>query len=597
MRSGSDRFRGARVASLALAGRTNGVRPYTGLSGTILAFTAYTRANRIILRELNPFVLAIVCVGMVLASYFAEPQLNWIETKTGLLAQRKRLVVIGAAFASILGRLALLPWAPVPIASVHDEFSYLLASDTFAHGRLANPSHPMWVFFDTFHVLQHPTYASIYPPAQGAVLALGQVLGHPWIGVLISTALMASAIAWALQGWLPARWALLGTVLAILRVDLMSYWVDSYWGGAVAAAGGALVIGAVARLAKRPTVGNSLLMGVGAALLANSRPVEGFLFCLGAGAILAVRLFLNSDFRWREKWVSAFLPGTAVLLCTAMFMGYYNWRVTGSALLFPHVLYHREYWQIPIFLWQKVHAFRTYDNPQFTHFFTVWSPAEFFLRPWCRVMQTRVHNTWSFFLGPAYTVALLGLPRAAVDRRTRSLVFLCGWCGIWALIIVWFEPHYVAGVTACLFAILVQSIRHLRQWRIGNFEMGKFCSRLIVVLAVARVATAGAEAVHPPTRTWNESKLLIEQRLLAAREKELVLVRYKTGHEVANEWVENRADIDHAKVVWARVIPGRDLKPLLDYFHDRQIWLLDADTAPVHIERYRPDLPSETPRP
>src|SRR5260370_35911382 len=107
---------------------------------------------------------------------------------------------------------------PVPQPKIHDEFSYLLAGDTFAHGHLANPPHPLWIFFDTFHVIQHPTYASMYPPAQGMVLALGKLLGNPWLGVLLSVAAMFRAIPWMLQGCMPSDWWLLGVVISQCRV-------------------------------------------------------------------------------------------------------------------------------------------------------------------------------------------------------------------------------------------------------------------------------------------------------------------------------------------------------------------------------------------
>ena len=93
---------------------------------------------------------------------------------------------------------------------------------------------------------------------------------------------------------MPARWAFLGGVLAAAKFGVASYWINSYWGGAAAAIGGAIVLGSLKRLSRRPTLFNGAALGTGVAILANSRPYEGLLFCIPAAIWFLWWLFRKS---------------------------------------------------------------------------------------------------------------------------------------------------------------------------------------------------------------------------------------------------------------------------------------------------------------
>lgn len=175
------------------------------------------------------------------ASFFTR-----VEHAFGRLARRKSLSVFVVGASAFLLRLAILPLCPAPLPFAPGDFSFLLAADTFASGRLTNPTPAMWVHFESIHITMIPTYMSMYFPAQGLLLAAGKLLtGHPWFGILAATALMSAALCWMLQAWLPTSWALLGGLLSVLRLGLFSYWINTYSGaGSISALGGALVLGA-----------------------------------------------------------------------------------------------------------------------------------------------------------------------------------------------------------------------------------------------------------------------------------------------------------------------------------------------------------------
>lgn len=558
-------------------------------------------------------VLLTLCLLAVLVPHLGSPALRRIERWGSRIALRKGAIVAFIALAIGL-RLTVLWLTPVPVPVQRDEFGYLLAADTFAHGRLTNPSHPLGIFFETFHENMWPTYMSKWPPGQGAFLALGQRLGHPWIGVLLTVATMAAAGVWMLWGWFPSRWALLGGALLLLRLGIFNYWVNSYFGGAAAATGGALALGALPRITRHQRTRDALILALGFTLLANTRPLEGLVLALVVLAALLGWAFNKRRPAWRPMFQRLVLPfSTAMLLC-ALFIGYYNWRLTGSALLLPFALHERRYVSTPTLFWEKERAPLHYSNPQLEAFyrdiatgFWIKGRVDSVGTALSHILRNLRHYLY-FFVWPELCIPLLVLPCALLAPRGRILILFMGAFFLSTLLNHFIAPHYFAPFTLVLFAIVIEGIRRLRASDYRGRRVGIAISRVVVLVAIlaapfhwypypprfglTRIAVALLSPIDPVVRQWQrppEKGIMreeIERQLDSIPEESLVIVRYSSDHDVSNEWVYNRADIDHAKVVWAREIPGIDIRPLLDYFRTRRVWLLEPDADPLVLKPY-----------
>jgi hypothetical protein len=538
------------------------------------------------------FVFSILSILPLLSGFH---RLREAERKLVRFTERRVLAVWVLFFAVIGFRLLLLPALRVPIPGVNDEFSYLLIGDTFAHGRLTNPSHPMWVSFETMHVNWNPTYSSIYPPAQGAVLAVGQLLGHPWVGVLLSNAAMCALLVWMLQAWIPPRWAFLGGLIAWLQLSIASYWMNSYWGGAAAAAGGALVLGALGRIRRSPRLRDALLMGLGIAILANSRPLEGLLFCLPPALYLlwwlAGKMKTRIEFQARLRKV--LLPLLASLLLVGMFMAYYNWRLTGKPLLLPHVLNTDTYVTTPMFLWQHPKPPLHYRNAQFENYYNVWA-RKYYSRTWAdvrRVTEEKFALAGELLFWRAELLLLPLLFFLFRDRKMDLLLvtFFIGAAGI--LVVTWSHPHYAAPLLCVIVALVVQAMRHLNTIELRGRRIGSMAVRIMVVILLVQTASLALEG-HCDSAEWRcfglRERADIVRTLSQTPGKHLVMVQYSRFHYIHNEWVYNGAEINSAKILWARDMDAAQNEKLIDYFKDRQIWLVKPDELDREARQLRP---------
>jgi hypothetical protein len=485
----------------------------------------------------------------------------------------------------LFGCAAVGAFIPRHLPFIQDEFGYLFAGRTYAGFSLTNPTHPLWRFFESQHILMEPSMMAKYPAGPGLALAVGNWLGDPVYGVWLASAGFAAAFSWMLRGFFSSRWALLGGVLVGAQFGLTHYWAQSFWGGALTAAGGALVFGGACRIWKNPRVVDALLLGLGIGILMHTRPLEGLLACLVPAALVLARWLRKDGLLDRAALTRFVLPCTAVIVVAGGFLAYSNLRITGSLWRLPYLEYEQRYLGTPAFIWQNEKVTPpVFNNRAIAEFYFDFVekirheqppvPEMLFAR-----LRLLARDYFGWVLG---IFALVG----ACWRPVRQVRFALVSAAIIALPLALsylFMPHYQAPAAALGGLLAIAGMRRVflalpRPRR--NF--GLFVAFIIVAQGLSLASdTSNQRRLEP--RKFSTVRQKIEDQLIAGGGRHLIFVRLVKPYYLHDTWVFNYAPIDAQPVVWAWDRGPAENRRLIDYYGNRAAVLMTVHDGKIEF--------------
>jgi hypothetical protein len=376
------------------------------------------------------------------------------------------------------------------------------------------------------------------------------------------------------------------------------WWSQNYWGGGVAMLGGALLGAAALRAAKAPRSAWGFILGIGLAILANSRPLEGLITAVIVSAWLTWRAFTTSSLR--VHLLRTLVPALIVLAPTFAFMLHYNRTVTGSGATLPYKLHQKQYMIAPLFYYQHPAAVQpTYHHQVFYDFHAREELKEyqdavgsFDHAPAAGAVAEKWWTTAKDFVSmPPLAALLIGaIVVACVQRNgaaTRLAWIVCiAFPLTHVLLTPWFRPAYLSVAMGFFAVLLVVGMRRVAAWRA---PWGAMIVRFVVIVQLASWvmwARALNRLGRPP---FSIARAGVLSELQSQEGKHLVLVRYGPRHSALYDWVANGADIDNSKVVFARSMGDAKDRELIDYFKDRKVWPLDFDeNREPQVRRFNP---------
>jgi hypothetical protein len=316
--------------------------------------------------------------------------------------------------------------------------------------------------------------------------------------------------------------------------------------------------------------------------------------------VMIQRILLSS--RPQRRFLLGFSGVAFTLpLAAGAWMAYYDWNVYGNPLTPPYSINRSTYAVAPYWLWQQPSRVPDYRHKAIRDFYVNYELpyAQKLRKPSGFVIETiflKPLRAILFFTGLALSPCMVMLPRALQDKRLQLLTICALFVSSGVMLETWFIPHYLAAITAAIYALGLQAMRHLNVWKPGGQPAGRSLMRAMICLCLVLIPLRlFAAPLHLTLAEWPGSgwtsqwygasylgtdRARIQSILERLPGKQLVMVRYSQEHSPLDEWVYNAPDIDSSQVIWAREANPQSDSELFRYYSDRHLWLVQPD-APV----------------
>ena len=339
------------------------------------------------------------------------------------------------------------------------------------------------------------------------------------------------------------------------------------------------MFGSIGRLSINRHLRHGLLLALGWSIVWLTRPFEASLLFLFGAFILAGWLLTSRNARSLLEFRGFALGAFAVLTCTAGLTILHNWRVTGTPWLLPYQLSQKQYGVPQSFSFQKIikDPVLPYQDLEAMYMFQREERKNMDVPGfWLRRLLADLRTMWLFFVNYYFTVPLVIAIVAARSYKYRILMWLCAAAFLASLLYPFFFVHYYAAYTAVLGLLIMLGFKTLWEYRWRTTRAGALIAGVFMVWAslvpfryVTAETLSGMSApgpTHPRTTIALDLKRMPGQHLV-----------FVPQESFRREWVYNKADLDSAHVIWARMLSPEKDEQLRRHFAGRYAWSIAGD--------------------